>query len=69
MKLTNSKIINNYCASINLIDAQPPLTVHGWWAGGTPHDARTRDHESGGRWSGFGVRFTFKEIVSYSRKG
>ena len=35
MKLTNYKIINNYCASINLIDHQPPLTVHGIWALGT----------------------------------
>ncbi|MFL2435336.1 MAG: hypothetical protein ACJ0IZ_02340 [Verrucomicrobiales bacterium] len=34
MKLTNYKIINNYCASINLIDHQPPLTVYGRWA---PH--------------------------------
>ncbi len=39
-------MIDNFYVAIDLIDHQPPLTVHGIWAGDTPHNPRTRDHES-----------------------
>ena len=40
-------MIDNFYVAIDLIDHQPPLTVHGMGAGGTPHNPRTRDHGSG----------------------
>ena len=38
-------MIDNFYVAIDLIDHQPLLTVHGRWAGGTPHNSRTRDCE------------------------
>ena len=55
-------MIDNFYVAIDLIDHQPPLTVHRIWAGGTPHNPRTRGHGLwvGGYGSG-GVRINFSD--------